>query len=219
MFRSLMIVSLTFLSLQANAYYSVMDTGEIMESGRYKVTPELQFLTSDGGANVGADIDMGLNEDTGLRGQVGFGTTDFYLGAFFKYMPFPDVDNQPAIGFNLGGVYARDAGDADFTVRFEPLISKKFGADFGAITPYASLPLAVQHRSAEKYAHDHNNFLMQLAFGTQVDLKSLDNIGLLAEVGIDLNKAFSYISFGAAWYFGEQTSKKVSMNMPPPRTM
>jgi hypothetical protein len=200
---------LLFSTISAQAYYSVMDTGEVMAPSRYKLTPELQFLTEEGGANVGTNLDVGLTEDTAIRGQLGFGTTDFYLGAFFKYMPYPDTDNQPAIGFNVGAIYASDAGDTDFTLRIEPLISKKFVTNFGAITPYGSLPLGIQHRSAQKYYHDHNNIAAQISVGTQVDLKSIPDIGLMAEIGIDLNKAYSYVSFGAAWSFGFEAHKKV----------
>lgn len=201
-------ITLGLFSFSAHAYYSVMDTGEIMDPGRYKVTPEIQFLTEGGGANLGANFDMGLNDETGLRGQVGFGDTQFFAAGFFKYMPFPDVDKQPAIGFNAGLVYARDAGDADYTLRVEPLVSKKFTPDFGAITPYASIPFGWQHRSADKYAGDKDNLTLQIAIGTQVDLKTLPNWGLMAELGFDINKTFGYVSFGAAYYFGAEPVSK-----------
>lgn len=205
---TVMTLGLLTLASPAHAYYSVMDTGEIMAPGRYKLTPEIQFITQGGGANIGTNFDVGLNDESGLRAQVGAGETDFYLGGFFKYMPIPDIDNQPAIGFNAGLVYARDAGDADFTIRIEPLVSKRFKTEFGAINPYASVPLGIQHRSADKYVNDHNNLTVQLAVGTQVDLKTLPNIGLMAEIGIDLNKADNYVSFGAAWSFGAEDNSR-----------
>jgi len=205
---SVLLLGLLAISAPAHAYYSVMDTGEVMSSGRYKLTPEIQFITQGGGANVGTNFDYGWNDDVGLRAQIGAGDTDFYLGGFLKYMPFPDIDNQPAIGFNAGLVYARDAGDNDYTVRVEPIVSKKFDVQFGAINPYASLPLGIQHRGADKYVNDHNNLTVQLAVGTQVDLKTLPNVGLMAEIGIDLNKTSNYVSFGGAWSFGAEDSKK-----------
>lgn len=199
-------LGLMMLSSPAFAYYSVMDTGEVMSSGRYKLTPEIQFITQGGGANVGTNFDIGINEEIGLRAQVGAGDTDFYFGGFFKFMPFPDTDSQPAIGFNAGLVYARDEGSNNFTIRFEPLISKRWGTEFGAIVPYASVPLGIQHRSADKYANDHNNLTAQIAVGTQVDLKTLPDVGLMAEVGFDLNHTASYVSFGGAWSFGAEKS-------------
>lgn len=205
--RSLLAFPLLLLSLSAHGYYSVLDTGEIMPAGRYKLTPELQFLSAPGGANVGAHFDYGLSEDTALRAEFGFGTIDFYGAGYFKYMPYPDIDNQPAIGFNAGLTYASDTGYSELTVRLEPLVSKKFNVDFGAITPYASLPIGIQRRAGSKYASDRNNLAMQLAFGTQVDLKTVENVGLMVEVGIDLNKAHSYVSFGGAWYFGNEGAK------------
>lgn len=203
-------LALLFTCSSAHAYYSVMDTGEVMPSGRFKLTPELQFVTSHGSgtnANLGADFDVGLNDESGLRAQIGGGDTDFYLGGFFKYMPYPDIDNQPALGFNVGVIYARDAGDADFTVRGEPLISKKLAGDWGSIAPYGSLPIGFQHRSAAKYVDDHNNVVIQLAVGAQVNVKDIPDWGFLAEIGVDLNKAFGYVSFGGAWYFGNEGKK------------
>jgi hypothetical protein len=197
---------LTFSS-SAFAYFDVMDTGEIMAPGRYKLAPEIQFITDGGGANVGANFDVGLTEDMGFRAQIGAGDTDFYLGAFYKYMPFPDTDSQPAIGFNLGVVYAYDAGGADFTLRWEPLISKKFSFNWGGLTPYGSIPLGINYRGSSRYAHDHNNLTVQAAIGTQVDLKTMPDVGLLAEVGFDLNKANNYITFGAAWSFGSESTQ------------
>jgi len=201
------IFGLMTLSSPAFAYFDVMDTGEVMASGRYKLTPEVQFITDGGGANIGTNFDLGLSEDMGLRFQIGAGDTNFSLAGFFKYMPFPDTDSQPAIGFNLGVVYAHDAGDADFTVRWEPLVSKKFGFDWGGLTPYASIPLGINHRGSSRYNHDHNNLTVQAAVGSQVDLKTLPDVGLMAEVGFDLNKANSYVTFGAAWSFGAENSK------------
>lgn len=203
----LSLAAFALFSFSAHGYYSVMDTGEILDRGRYKLTPELQFITDDGGANVGTHFDLGIAEDMGLRGDIGFGDTSFYAGAALKYMPFPDTEDQPAIGFNAGFVYARDAGDADFSVRVEPLVSKKFRPDFGAITPYAAVPIGWQHRSADKYAGDKDNLTLQIALGTQLDLKALPNWGLLMELGFDINKTFGYISFGGAWYFGNEEKK------------
>lgn len=208
MSRLIPIIAALFFGGTANAYYSVMDTGEIMAPGRYKLTPELQFITDYGNANAGANFDIGLNDESGLRAQVGAGDTDFYLGGFYKYMPYPDVDNQPAIGFNAGVVYARDEDASDFTVRFEPIVSKKFEGDWGSVTPYGSIPIGFQHRSAAQYVDDHNNITIQVAAGAQVDVKQIPDWGFLAEVGIDLNKTFNYLSFGAAWYFGNEAAKK-----------
>lgn len=205
--KILLLALSVFFGLPAHAYYSVMDTGQIMDPGQFKLTPELQFVTQDGGANVGADFDAGLTDSSGLRAQIGGGDTDFYLGGFYKYMPYPDIDNQPAIGFNTGLVFAHDAGASDMTVRFEPLISKKFFGDFGAITPYGSIPLGWQHRSAEIYVNDHDNFTIQVAGGAQLDLKTIPNVGLMMEVGINVQKAFNYVSFGAAWTFGSIKNK------------
>lgn len=204
MIRIFALATALLINLPALAYYSVMDTGEVMPSRQYKLTPELQFITSQGGANIGTHFDIGLTEESALRGEINFGYIDFVGALYFKFVPYPDAEGQPLLGFNAGLVYAKYDGDTEYTVRFEPIVSKKFEFDWGALTPYASLPIGIQHRNQLRYDHDRNNLAAQLALGSQVDLKSLNNIGLMMELGFDLNHAAGYVSFGGVWYFGDK---------------
>lgn len=190
------------VSPKAFAYYSVMDNAEVMPSGHYKVTGESQFLTDGGSMNFAGRFDAGINEETGVRAEVGFGDTDVSAGAYVKFVPYPDYGKQPAIGMNLGVLYGRDGSNSEMSIRLEPLISKKFEMNFGALTPYGSLPVSVRRRDGNRYANDRNDVTLQLVAGTQVYLKNvLQNIQFLAEVGLDLNEAPAYFSIGAVWYF------------------
>lgn len=190
---------MVFCSCQAWAYYSVMDNGEILAPGKFKTTAETQFLTNEGGGlNVSGRFDMGVDDQTGVRGEVGFGKTDFFMGALFKWMPFPDVGQQPNIGFNAGVIYARDRGDNELSLRFEPLVSKFFETGFGGLTPYASLPFGIRSVA------DDTETPLQLVFGTQIKTNQLEHIQFLVEAGIDLNDSFSYISVGGVLYFDEE---------------
>lgn len=184
------------------AYTSVMDTGEIMPANQYKLTGETQFITNeDGGLNLGGRFDGGINEDMGFRAEVGFGKTDVFLGGMFKYMPFPDTDTQPALGFNTGILYGRNGSNSETTLRFEPLVSKQFKASFGKLTPYASLPLGVVLSSKDIRGKKDTNVEMQLAFGSQVKTNKWDNLQFIGEVGLNLKDAFSYISLGVVYYY------------------
>jgi hypothetical protein len=191
-------------SARAFAYYSVMDNGEILAPGKYKITGETQFITDDGGINIPLRFDAGLNDEMGIRGIIGFGATDFFAGGMFKWMPVPDLDNQPAIGANMGILYGRDRGSGELTFRFEPLISKRFEVNFGHITPYASIPLGVRTRNGDRYENDPTDFVAQFAVGGQLELHDWNNLQFMTELGVDLDNAYSYLSFAAVIYFDEE---------------
>jgi hypothetical protein len=190
-----------FMSSGAWAYYDVMDTGEVMQDGKYKVTADSQLLTSRGGINLGGIFDMGFQQEFGLRAIVGVGTTDYNFGALFKWTPVPDTDNQPAVGFNLGLLYAKIDDDKDMTLRFEPLVSKKFNLERVVLTPYASLPISMRNRTSP--VEDSSTAIgWQAVGGSQLKIEQWQNIQFMAEVGVDLgSNAYSHISAGAIWYF------------------
>src|SRR5690606_13854627 len=90
-----------------------------------------------------------LSDDSNVRGIIGFGTTDFQVGGFYKWVPIPDVEGQPAIGFAAGVLYARTEGLNDLSLRFHPLISKQYQIDWGEITPYGSIPIGIRSIDGE----------------------------------------------------------------------
>jgi len=190
-----------FLSSAAWAYYDVMDTGEVLGDGRYKVTAVSELLTSRGGLNAGGIFDMGFQEQYGLRALVGVGTTDYNFGALFKWMPVPDTDSQPAVGFNVGLLYAKIDNDNDLTLRFEPLVSKKFNLEHLVLTPYASLPISMRNRTST--TEDSSSAMgWQAVVGSQLKIEQWQNIQFMAEAGVDLgSNAYSHVSLGAMWYF------------------
>lgn len=186
----------------SSAYTSVMDNGEIMSAGEFKMTGESQFITSEhGGMNLSGRFDGGINEEMGYRGQFGFGKTDVFMGGLVKYMPFPDTDTQPAIGFNAGLLYARNSGNSVTTVRFEPLASKQFDVTFGKVTPYTSLPLGLRTGERDINGDNKSSLQMQFALGSQIKVQQWKNLQFLGEVGLNLKDAPSYISIGAVLYF------------------
>ena len=199
--RSLLLIS--FFSSPCWAYYEVLDTGEILPKGSYKLTGDAQLLTDPGGVNVGAIIDAGFQDEFGARALVGFGRTDYFVGAMFKWIPIPDVDGQPAVGFNLGLIYAKWNDANDLTFRFDPLISKKFNLDNTVLTPYASIPLGVRMRNSSTQ-DTASHVTAQLALGSQLQVERWKNLQFMAEVGLDLSHAYSYVTAAAVWYFDEE---------------
>lgn len=193
-----------FVSSTCWAYYDVLDTGEILAPGKYKLTGGVQALTSTGGGNVDAMVDMGIQDQFGVRALAGFGKTDYSVGAMFKWVPIPDVENQPAVGFNLGLVYAKWMDARDLTLRFEPLVSKKFVLDVCTLTPYASLPLGIRTRNSNNRDIDTTTRIpVQFVIGSQLQVPKWENIQFMAEIGVDVDQALSHITVGALWYFDQ----------------
>ena len=179
-------------------FYSTMDTGKLLAPGHYKLGAETQFITEgDDGVNLGARIDGGIDDEWGWRGLVGFGTTDVFLGAFAKWVPIPDVDNQPAVGALIGVVYANYGDISELTLRVHPFVSKAFEVSFGDLTPYASLPLGLRTADGE------TDLTSQIVFGTEFRPGGLEKINFLAEIGFDIDNAFPYFSIGATLEFDE----------------
>lgn len=191
------------LSAPAWAYYGVLDNGEILSAGHYKLTGDLQALTSSGGLNIGTRFDIGFQDEFGARAILGAGTTDVFFGGLLKWMPVPDIEGQPAIGFNAGLLYANDGGTRDLTFRFEPLVSKKFKVDDSYLTPYASLPIGLRQRDARE-GHNTSYVTTQLVAGSQLEIPKWKNLQFIGELGLNLDNAFSYVSVGAILYFDSE---------------
>lgn len=195
------------------AYYGVLDNGEILTDGKLKLTPDFQVLTENGGLNLGGTFDMSIQDEYGLRALFGFGKTDYYGGAMFKWMPVPDMDNQPSIGGNIGVVYGKNGDTRDLTFRFEPLISKKIMVEQTVFTPYISLPVGIRVRNGSSYSENYpyekesyqeTDLTFQMVLGSQLQLEGLKNVQFLAEIGLNMDKAPGYISFAAVFYYDRE---------------
>ncbi len=192
------------ISPLAQAYYSVLDTGEILQPGHYDMSLEGEFVTNNGrGANLVGRFDAPLSEETQVRAMVGFGTTDFHFGALFKWIPVPDLKRQPAIGLIAGGIFARITDDRSsntyLTFRLAPLISKTIAISGGELTPFASLPLGIRTGASRVDGP------VQFAVGTEYKTNHLENFKFRGELGFDLNnKSYSYVSLNAILLFDEE---------------
>lgn len=209
--RFLISVLLVAFSAPAFAgYYSVLDTGQVLKEGQYKLTGDAQILTKNGGLNIGATADMGFREEFGLRAMIGFGSTDIYAGGMIKWVPIPDIDNQPAIGINAGVVYGKDGSISDMTVLFQPIVSKRFVMDSATVTPYASIPVGIRTRSSSDWwVKDGTSMTFQMVVGSQLQVEKWKNLQFMGEIGLDLDKAPSYLSIAAVFYFDSENGMKL----------
>lgn len=183
-----MIFSL-FLTSQAQAYLSIAESAEVIKPGSYAIGLEPQFLTNrGGGTNVNAFLDAGYREDLSGRISLGGGKTDFNAFASAKWIPFPDYNNQPAMGIRFGAGFARDEELNILQVQMAPMVSKKFDTIYGLTTPYLAIPFTFLNTKYDNYVASN------LVLGSEFTYFDLPQVKMGAELGIDLNKSSSYIS-------------------------
>jgi hypothetical protein len=182
-------LSIFLWAASASALLTVQESNDITKLGNYKLGFEPQLITADGGGvNFSGFIDKGINDEMSARLRLGAGDTDFSAGGSLKWVPFPDYGQQPAVGGKVGGYFWRESEESYFTVRVEPIVSKRFETGIGEFTPYASLPLMLNS------GKDKNNTSMQLVGGTEFFHSEADNMTFGAEFGIDTKDSFSYVS-------------------------
>lgn len=200
--KSLLLALSVLISTPAFAYYDVLDTGETLSKGNYKLTGATQFLTDHGGVNVEGMFDMGIGDEFGVRGLFGFGQTDIFAGGMFKWVPIPDIEGQPAIGMNIGLLYMKDGPIRDLTFRLEPLVSKKITGPATVWTPYASLPVGLRARD-HRDSSNRTDLTWQVVGGTQLQVEKWKKLQFMAEVGMDLDQAVSHFTIAALLYFDD----------------
>jgi hypothetical protein len=186
------------IAVPAEAFLTIGESGELTPVGTYKIGVEPQIRISNGsGANIGAMIDTGINDEWSWRVQLGTGETDFWTGASAKWVPIPDYENQPAIGLRVDANFGRDA-DETFTVfRGAPLVSKSFDTEVGKLTPYAALPIGVWSMKGE------SDNISQFVIGSEGKFEQAPDWMFSAELGFNMSKAFSYISGTATFFFND----------------
>ncbi|MNS56561.1 hypothetical protein D3C72_894230 [compost metagenome] len=180
----------------AKAYLSIAESGEVLPRDKYQIGLEPQFLTNRGGGfNANVFFDAPINDATSARVSLGGGEIDFNAFASVKYIPFPDVDNQPAIGIRGGVGIAREDSENWLVAQAAPLISKKFDTEIGMTVPYIAIPFNFLNTKEENYTGSN------IVFGSELHYNEAPNVKFGAEVGAELNKSYSYISIFASFPF------------------
>lgn len=203
MTRAASVATLLLAAGSAHAYFATIDTGDLIAPGKFQASVEPQLILNKyDGFNLVGRFDTGINDSSSVRGILGFGKVDFQLGGMYKYIPFPDLPSQPAIGFETGALLARVDGKTEFSLRFHPLVSKKFETEIGDLTPYGSLPFGVTSRSGE------DTFVpLQFEVGAELRPLNMPNLSFFAELGINISNSFSYLSAAVAWRFDVDASR------------
>lgn len=177
------------VSSSAMAYLTISESAELPAATNYQVGFEPQFLTNNGGgANATAFFDAPLTDDIATRLWLGAGAIDFNVGATVKWVPFPDVEKQPGIGFRGGAFYARNESENILTLQLAPIFSKKVDTEHGLFIPYAAVALDLTSTKEKNFTGS------QIMFGTEYKTPEIPKMFFGLEAGFELNDSYSYIS-------------------------
>jgi len=187
--RLTLLLSALLVSSSSLAYLTISESAELPAATNYQLGFEPQFLTNKGGGtNVTAFFDAPFSDSTAGRLWLGAGVIDFNVGATFKYVPFPDVDNQPGIGFRAGGFFARKSEENFLTLQLAPILSKKFESDSGLFIPYTAVAFNFANTKEKNITGS------QIVFGTEYKSPEIPKMYFGLEAGLELVDSYSYIS-------------------------
>ena len=188
-------------SIPAQAFFSLMDTGHLKRSGEYRILGEGQVLFDEPkGFNLNGRFATGVNDDGEVQFEAGVGSIDYYLGGFYKWIPYPDTPSQPAIGGRAGFVFAEFNDYSTYGFNVTPMISKLIASGAGDFTPYAGIMMGLVKNV------DDTNFSLQAVLGLEWkpnrwQFHSLKDFQFLLEYGFEIDDAFNYLSLGASYDF------------------
>lgn len=195
------VLAFTVYANSSFAFFSLMNTGEVKKEGEHRVLGEAQVLFDEPkGLNINGRYSTGVTEDSEIQFEAGVGSIDYYLGAFYKWVPFPDTDEQPAIGVRGGLTFAEIQNYSTYGFNIAPLVSKSIGTGIGNITPYTGIQMGLQKNTYDTY------FSLQAAVGVEWspsdwDFQSISNFNFLLEFGFEIDDSFDYMSLGASYDF------------------
>ena len=136
--------------------------------------------------NVDFFADMHLFDDADGRITFGTGKTDFWMQASLKWVPFPDVDQQPAMGLRSAIGYSRDEDLDSVHFQITPLFSKKAATSYGNMIPYVGIPIT--YISTKNSSITATQFTVGAEWFPRVDR----HVG--AELNLNMNKSVSSVS-------------------------
>lgn len=197
-------IFILFVPLMSLAnYLSIGESGEIINPGSYRVGGSLQSLSAgSGGMNVGGFLDAGWQDDLSSRFLFGVGSVEYQMGATLKYIPFPDVDNQPALGVRSAFWLSRQDDTSVTTLQFAPMASKRIQIPKGNLFSYVALPINIVA------IKNHNEAGTQFTLGAEYDHPEMRNVFFAAELQLNLNKSESGICVFASIPFDNKSGFK-----------
>ncbi len=194
------------LSTISHAFLTVNETAEILPDNYFKIGIAPQaILSSGGGFNLGAFVDAHLDDDLDGRITAGGGDTDFWTQASVKWVPFPDVDRQPAMGARAAIIYARKENSLNQNenvtgVQIAPIFSKKADTRYGNMIPYVAVPITFFNAKSGSY--NASQFTVGAEWYPELD----KHFG--TEFNLNLKNSYSSFSVYFSFPFEQSTGYK-----------
>jgi hypothetical protein len=187
-FLPLLISLVVSYSPQAQAYLVHGESADLVPADHYQAGAATDLLlTSKSGLDLFGFFDMPATDDSSIRFIGSTGETDFTLGGYWKWIPVPDYDSQPAMGVKVGAVLAREGTESIVSLRVHPMISKKYLTEAGTFTPYAALPIGVTSYK------EKNIIPMNLVVGSDYHIPGFKKFWFTGEIGINVQDSEAYI--------------------------
>lgn len=163
--KKIILISLFGLLIQSTpalAYLSVNETAEVLPENYFSLGVAPQFYLSNGGGfDLGVMADAHIADSLDGRIAIGSGKIDFWTMASLKWVPFPDVDSQPAMGIRGAVGFAREDNLSIYQIQVTPMLSKRSNTSSGDMIPYVAVPFTYM-------TSDNESFLAtQFALGAQ----------------------------------------------------
>lgn len=180
----------------AHAYLTVLESGELVPIKLNRIGVIPQIVTTEGsGFNADISLDSGWSEATSSRVSLGAGKMDIHLGGSVKWVPYPDVAQQPALGVRGSVWYARYKEANFFTFSAAPLMSKKVAYAQGLFVPYVALPINYTLNQ------EKNFFSQQFVIGSEFKSPTYPLTTFSGELGVNLKDSYSFIAFLFSYQF------------------
>lgn len=181
-------------AIPSQAFWTLGESGDVTPMDALKLGFEPQLSISEGGAaNFTLFLDAAIKEDLSWRGQIGTGDTDLNLAGSLKWIPIPDFEKQPALGLRTDVNFGRDREETFWGIRLAPLISKRVDSDYILFTPYLAPTLGYNSIKGNSFTYS------QLILGSELRPHDQDRFVYDVELGSNLSKSFSYISFNVTY--------------------
>lgn len=195
--RFILIFLLLFFSSKSFSYLEMVDTGELVPKNQYRAYGGVNSIfNSYDGINATGRFATGIMNESEVQVEMGVGSVDFQVGGYYKWVPIPDYESQPAVGGKLGVHYGRIKGLDVLNFSGTPIISKKFKTELGDFAPYGGLPVNVQVNEVK------TNLGLALNLGTEWTTLRWNDIHFYFDLRLNLIETFSAVSVGVSYDFG-----------------
>jgi hypothetical protein len=199
--KKFFIIFISFFIQIASAYMTVSESGELVPENQFRLSlePQTNYF------NFNAHFDMGVAEDAQIRLSAGVGSGNYNFDFFYKRIPFPDYDTQPAFGYKIGTLLARENNFNVITPIFSPLVSKTILVNKDKWIPYLALPIGVS------VYQSHSTTPVHFVAGFEFVPESAENMQFGTEMGFNIKDSFTYMSAFISFYF-EPTEQVIDNN-------